>query len=91
MGNRDLPRAGRTSRVARRTRIAVTAPRSNRLGKLERRSEHRTHALAEPTAGRFRFSGRDEQRGGRQGTNQEQTFHGTLLEEMNESETNETG
>ena len=47
--------------------------------------------MTESTAGGFRLGGCDEQRGGRKGTNQEQTFHGKLLEEMNESETNETG
>jgi len=86
MGNRDLPRAGRTSRVAVRVRRAVTSPPTNRLGKLERRSEHGTDAMTEPTAGRFRFGGSDEQRGGSNRTNQEQTFHGRLLEEMNETE-----
>jgi len=47
--------------------------------------------MTEPPAGRLRLGGSNEQCSGRDGTNQKQTFHGKLLEEMNESETNETG
>ena len=72
--------------MARLTRFAVTAPSTNRLSNLERRSKHRADAMTEPTAGGFRLGGSDEQCGGRNGTNQEQTFHGKLLEGMNETE-----
>lgn len=46
--------------------------------------------MTETTAGRFRLGGSDEQRDGRQSTNQEQTFHGKLLEGMNETKPKET-
>ena len=46
--------------------------------------------MTELTAGGFRLGGSDEQRGGRNGTNQQQTFHGRLSEGMNETETKVT-
>ena len=46
--------------------------------------------MTEPTAGSLRLGGSNEQRGGSNGTNQEQTFHGRLLEGMNETETKVT-
>jgi hypothetical protein len=76
--------------VAVRVRRAVATPSTNRLGEPERRSEYGTNALTKATAGRFRFGRSDEQRGGGDGTNQQQTFHGKLLEGMNETEPKET-